>query len=192
MSFKCLIGDRLVADIRFPRPGEVDIAFLEQRMHSIRRFSGNPKALTVFEHLQLVGRLAEAEGLSPSAVLWAYRHDFHEYALGDNVGPLKSALGAPLLAIERRWDEAIYAALGDAPPTAADRLAVKPLDTLALSLEWHLCLEREDAQPFSRPCSDQAVDILAGVVGAHRVMPSHYAADSPEVADVEVLEAHDV
>ena len=171
MSFECRIGDRMVADIRNPKPFDVDIDFMFSRLRSLRRFSGHPRALTVLEHLRLCGRLAQHSGLTESAVIWAGSHDLHEYALGDIVGPLKHALGDEVMHIERRWDAAIYAALDEPMPSEEDRAVVAAIDRAALSMEWHMCLDRAEVFEWSQPVSLSAVDILVELIGADRVSP---------------------
>lgn len=140
----------------------------------MRRFSGHARAMTVREHLGLCELLAIGAGLSQSEVRWASRHDLHEYALGDTVGPLKAAIGSPLLKIEKLWDESIYRALGDDPlPTEGDRAAVFAIDWLALYLEWRFCLGRLDGFDWFRDSElpkPEQLDCLRAVVGVDRIV----------------------
>jgi len=169
MSFECLIGDRMVADIRNPSAEDVDLVFMISRLFSLRRFSGHPRALTVLEHLRLCAGLALQSGFSGSALAWAGSHDLHEYALGDIVGPLKMALGDEILQIERRWDAAIFTAMDLALPSEDDRESVVVIDRLALSMEWHICLDRPELNDWSQPVPDSALDILVDLIGYGRL-----------------------
>jgi hypothetical protein len=142
MAFECLVGNVLFADILHPKPEEVDLAYLAQRLDGLKRFNGHPLALTVGEHHRLCADLAACAGYSDDVVRWAALHDAHEYALGDWPAPIKRFIGGSLAPIERRWDEAISSALGIEPPSDGMRQAVAAIDARALWAEWRFCLGR--------------------------------------------------
>jgi len=139
-----LLGSIMVPDIANPRPEDVDVMFMRFRLREIRRFSGHPAALTVYEHQQLCGRIAREMGFGDEVVLWARHHDDHEYATGDIPSPLQIAMGSGYLGVlQERWDVAICGALGIPVPTLEVRGAVSVVDRVARGLEWRHCLGRD-------------------------------------------------
>jgi len=142
MAFECLVGNVLFADFLYPKPEEIDLGYLAQRLDGLKRFNGHPLALTVGEHHRLCANLAACAGYSDDVVRWAGFHDAHEYALGDWPAPIKRFFGSSLAPIERRWDVAICSALGVVPPSEGTRQAVASIDARALWAEWRFCLGR--------------------------------------------------
>ncbi len=144
MMTACLLGSILVLDIAHPRPADVDPRFLILRLAEMRRFSGNPAALTVAEHQTFCALLADDMGMSEPAVEWAGHHDDHEFATGDMVSPLQRAIGTEQLpVVQQRWDVAIARRLGLREPTGSVRAEVARVDRIALGVEWMICLGRK-------------------------------------------------
>ena len=150
------IGEHLL-DLLDPKPELIDLPAIEQRLWTVRRFSGCPKALVIRQHTGLVSKLALMMGEPFEVVRWCEHHDDHEGIIGDIPGPLKSYIEKATIGtfrslsdIELGLDHAICAARKIAPPTAEIRQRVHFYDKLAETLEWRFVLG-EPVAPWNKP-----------------------------------------
>lgn len=153
MSYALAIGNKLIRDIVNPTAEDIDVSELWPRLGVARRFSNNPGALTVLEHVHLVALLAEKHGMPEEIVKWCLHHDDHEAIITDIPGPLKSLIGEHthiLRVVEERLDSAICAARGMVEPTDAQRRIVHIFDKMAESIEWQFVL-CYTAEPWNLP-----------------------------------------
>lgn len=168
MSFRCLVGDVFVEDIRFPRPSEIDLDFMDHRLTTQKRFLGHPLALTIREHQVLCVEVVRALGGNAAAQRWAWFHDAHEFALGDWPDPLKRALGDEFPRIAARWDSAILAALGIPEPSEHDRVVVENADLWSREIEWHYCLGQPKPLNPGFALDGKSAGLLATALGEDR------------------------
>ena len=95
-----------------PQPDQIDTQAVNVNLMNMRRFNGNPNALTIMQHSELVALLIEmdrAEGF-PTDIYgtqlwndsreWARHHDDHEAIIGDIVGPVKDLISSRCNIIE--------------------------------------------------------------------------------------------
>jgi len=130
------LGPITVADVTNPKPHEVHIPTVIDRINAIRRFVGAPDALTVLQHCRLTKALAIQDNAPWRVVQWAWRHDWHEAATGDIPAPVKRAISSAWLEqIERAWDRAIALAETIQPPDMWVREQVQHYDLLACRME---------------------------------------------------------
>lgn len=144
------LGSKWIDDVSFPKPHEIDVPYMIDRLNREFRFSGNLKALTIREHELLVVRLAKDAGEPSHVQSWADIHDHHEYVTGDIATPIKRLLGDSIGMVERAYDNAICQALGVQYPTSATRDAVKKYDYMAACIEWYYILGEGDHPDFER------------------------------------------
>lgn len=144
------LGSKWIADVANPQPHEIDVPYMRSRLQRNRRFSDNPKALTIWQHGLLVSELAENAGESSDVEWWAMVHDSHEYVTGDIATPIKRLLGERIGMVERAWDRAICGAIGIAYPTQATRDIVKKYDYMAACIEWYYILGEDTHPDFER------------------------------------------
>ena len=166
MIYSLKIGDKLIRDLLNPRPEEIDLEAIEERLRLIHRFSNDPRALTVHTHRHLVKLLA-LEHDEPEEVLdWCEHHDDHEAIIGDIPGPLKNIIRdrTPVLHhIEIRLDDAInIARTGNPAPGEDIRRRVRVYDKMAETIEWRFVLD-QPAERWNAPIpfsDDLAREIL--------------------------------
>lgn len=144
------LGSKWVDDVANPKASEIDYNYMHERLSHDHRFCGNPKALTILDHSDLVARLAFDAGECNSVVDWSLIHDHHEYVTGDIPTPIKRLLGDRIGKIERAWDRAICEAVGITYPTEETRKIVKKYDKIAASIEWYYILGESDHPDFER------------------------------------------
>ncbi|MBD3805263.1 MAG: hypothetical protein IE919_18795, partial [Thioclava sp.] len=136
------VGDHLI-DLLNPDPATIDPVAVIRRLSTIRRFGGEPSALTVLEHQELTGLvarvLAPTVGHEAPCREWGRRHDLHEGVIGDIVSPVArlTARHGPngLDALKRRIDKALAPAFGS-EVTPRIREVVGRADAIAASIEW--------------------------------------------------------
>jgi len=164
---KLQFGRQLV-DLERPQPEQIDWPLVRQRLRAIRRFSGDPAALTVWQHTRLAAILfaedvEKTRDMAPrfrAAVRdWCHNHDNHEALTGDIPGPIKEMVTrvsnghSPLGLIEWNLDRAIHGAAvaaGEAYiwPDEIDvhgehvRRVTHHYDKLAETFEWRFVLRR--------------------------------------------------
>jgi hypothetical protein len=139
---------RCLIDLADPHPDDVDLDAVHARLAVIRRFSGDPKALTVSAHSRVVSALARAAGASDEVIRWCLCHDMHEAFTGDIPAPVKRYLSEytpALTKLETALDVAICGAMGIPVPSDEVRLRVRFFDKLSETMEWVHILERPEA-----------------------------------------------
>ena len=147
------IGDKHIADLLNPHPHEIDLLGIDANLRRVRRFSGNPDALTVKAHQCLARLIAEKDGAPVPVVEWSEHHDDHEGIIGDIPGPLKTIIAwhTPVIGeIEEALDQAICAARGHLYPTLETRMKTSYYDKAAETVEWVHVLGRDPA-PWNKP-----------------------------------------
>ena len=167
MPYTLKLGQFLIEDILNPKPEQMDLHAIEERLRVMRRFSNDPKALTVHQHRVLVTTLAQRCGYHGGEVQeWCWHHDDHEAIIGDIPGPLKALIGdhTPILnQIEAKLDEAICIARCLRHPTDHVRRAVHYYDKMAETIEWLHVLHQPPAR-WNMTCplnTDEMLDLLA-------------------------------
>jgi hypothetical protein len=153
MTYALKMGRHMIRDILNPTPDEIDLVELEVRLRTVRRFSNDPRALTVHQHRALAHELATYENETSRVKQWCWHHDDHEAITGDIPGPLKALLGTetPLLyKIEEKLDLAICEARGVEYPSAAARTVTHRYDKQAETIEWTMVLGN-DLAPWNEP-----------------------------------------
>lgn len=138
------IGDKSIADLLNPKADEIDMAAVKDRLMAMRRWSNNPKALTVYQHTILTEMIANVVGAHPSAknsdvCFWCRHHDDHEAITGDIPGPIKALIRQEtgiLNAIEAGLDRAICQALNWTGLTMELRHMVHVYDKMSETAEW--------------------------------------------------------
>ena len=140
MKVYCLqVGDSLIRDIMNPSPGQIDLQAIEDRLRVMRRWSNDPRALTVHQHRNLVKLLAKEMGESESVLDWCEHHDDHEAITGDIPGPIKAIVYREtdvLARIEDGLDRAICSARGVRFPDREVRDRVHRYDKASETIEW--------------------------------------------------------
>jgi HD containing hydrolase-like enzyme len=142
-----MFGTKLI-DLADPHPDDVDLDAVHARIASIRRFSGDPRALTVSAHSRVVWALARESAAPLEVVRWSLCHDMHEAFTGDIPAPVKRYLSehSPALAnLEFALDRALCEAMDIPEPTPETRDGVRFFDKLAETLEWVYVLQRPEA-----------------------------------------------
>ena len=146
MTYSLKIGDKLIRDLSNPRPDEIDLAAVEDRLRLIRRFSNDPRALTVHSHRNLVKLLARKSSEPEEVLDWCEHHDDHEAIIGDIPGPIKNIIREHtpvLMRIERKLDDAInLARTGKPSPGDEIRRKVHTYDKMAETIEWRFVLDQ--------------------------------------------------
>lgn len=156
------IGNGFIRDLLNPKTEELDISAIRGRLMTMKRFSGNPEALTVQQHVVLVGIVANILGQHPrewgrEVRFWCHHHDMHEGIIGDIPGPLKTLIGehsSILDVIEEGLDAAICEKLGMTPPSPMIRAIVHEYDKIAETIEWVYVLG-ETPEPWNKPIPKQ-------------------------------------
>lgn len=146
MAYALALGKKLIRDILNPAPLDIDVNELWPRLAVARRFSNNPNALTVLEHVHLVKLLAVKCGMPDDIYWWCLHHDDHEAIITDIPGPLKSLIAEHtdiLNLVEQRLDECICHALLQPPPTNYIKKIVHVFDKMAETIEWRFVLHYE-------------------------------------------------
>jgi len=164
--FPIMFGGRLI-DLGAPRPEDINIAALHTRLALIRRFSGDPRALTVSAHSRAVWSLALAAHAPDGVVRWCLCHDMHEAIIGDIPGPLKHFLAQhtdALIHLEIALDRAICGAMSIPEPTAEERTRVRFFDKLAETMEWVHVLKRPAAR-WNAPYTEHHLATFRSAVG---------------------------
>lgn len=166
------IGDKFIPDILNPQPDQLDLSAIDDRLKSTRRFTNNPKALTVWQHIHLVQKLADALLTHPAELhqqvrIWCRHHDDHEGILGDIPGPFKNLIGEHTQvvdAVEVGMDQAICMARGIPVPSPEVRRIVHHYDKMAETIEWVYVLG-EELQSWSYPVEEGLAEawIIAAV-----------------------------
>jgi len=167
-NFPIQIGTKLIEDLLDPKPHELDMKAIYERLKATRRFSNHPKALTIHQHRHLVERMVrehrsyfaegeDGEGMWKRVMEWAYHHDDHEGVIGDIVAPVKNLISAKtnvLEIVEVKLDRAICAHYGITYPSEVIRGLVHRYDKAAETLEWVHALGN-DLQEFNHFCPDR-------------------------------------
>lgn len=139
---RIVIGNFVIEDLLNPKPEELDLEAIQERLKNIRRWGNNPKALTVSTHQKLVERLLlhfYAPRVTEAQRFWARHHDDVEAITGDIVSPVKAAIASEsdiLERIELGLERALYAAYGRELPSQEDRNIVHRYDLMAAAAEW--------------------------------------------------------
>jgi 5'-deoxynucleotidase YfbR-like HD superfamily hydrolase len=145
----------LIADLNQPKVEEIKLDEIENKLRTIKRFGGQPKALTVWQHTMLVCKLIEGESveeLDPlgnykaDLITYAHFHDYHEGITGDIIGPIKTFLYQhtdALHRLEMALDHAIHMAANVGTPSPMARSLVHRYDKAAETLEWVFALGEE-------------------------------------------------
>lgn len=157
-TFGLKIGEGFIRDLMNPKPEELDLEAIKRRLMATRRFTNNPRALTVYQHTLVVDQIARTLMQHPGelhddVLFWCRHHDTHEGIIGDIPGPLKTLISqhTPILdVIEGGIDQAICAKLGRRPPSGEVRAIVHDYDKMAESIEWVYVLE-EQPEPWNYP-----------------------------------------
>lgn len=137
------IGDRMIGDLFSAQPEEIDWKAVEANMTTIKRFSGDPRALDLWTHKSLVGIIGSVLGASTDVVSWCHYHDHHEGVLGDWVGPVKNAIRKHtdiLARLEQRIDHCVASHYGIPHLTSAIGDQVYVYDKMAEGIEWVFAL----------------------------------------------------
>lgn len=188
MAYALALGKKLIHDIENPAPDEIDVAELWPRLGVTRRFSNDPKALTVLEHVHLVKLLAEKCGMPKDVQWWCLHHDDHEAIITDIPGPLKGLIGRHtdiLNVIEERLDLCICQARSHTYPDQYVRRIVHVFDKMAETVEWQfvlgyypekwnmdLPLSASDANAILQQCRQDAYEALNPPKKARSVPPA--------------------
>ena len=151
-------GDGFIRDLMNPRPEELDLAAIKERLMRTKRFTNNPRALSVYEHTIIVEQIAmtlmqHPKELHGPVTFWCRHHDTHEGIIGDIPGPLKTLIQqhtSILDVIEAGIDQALCARLAHPAPTNEVRAIVHDYDKMAETLEWVHVLG-EPLEPWNYP-----------------------------------------
>lgn len=160
-SCRLAIGSKVI-DLLHPLPEQLDLEAIDRRLSVTYRFTNNPEALTVKQHVRLACLLAEHENEGPDVIEAIRHHDDHEGIIGDIPGPIKTYLSfhtGALDDIEAGLDAVIYAAHGLPLPDKEMRRIVHHYDKLAETVEWLFVLG-QPAEPWNRTVPDDMSDAL--------------------------------
>ncbi|MBD3805336.1 MAG: hypothetical protein IE919_19180 [Thioclava sp.] len=143
------IGDHLI-DLLNPDPAKIDPVAVIRRLSTIRRFGGEPFALTVLEHMELTGLVAEilapTPALAPRCRAWGRRHDLHEGLIGDVILPVSRLVDRGgqygLEALKARLDTALAGHFNTPGLGSRVRAAVARADAVSASIEWLHVMDR--------------------------------------------------
>lgn len=157
-TFGLKIGDGFIRDLLSPQPDEIDLPAIRERLWKTRRWTNNPKALFVAQHVVVVEQIAmtllqHPKELHDDVLFWCRHHDDHEGVIGDIPGPLKKLIAgytSILTVIEGGLDQAICASVGRRPPTNEVRAIVHDYDKMAETMEW-LYVLGEPPAPWNYP-----------------------------------------
>lgn len=153
-DFYLILGSKNIC-LRNPKPEQIDIPAVKERLYHIHRFSNDPKALSVAHHETFVALLCEHDplhvvpsGLQEACITWAEVHDHPEAITGDIPGPLKKYLVMngcfELHDLEGALERVILQALELRPSVDAEvRRAVGAYDQVARALEWFYHMGRD-------------------------------------------------
>lgn len=115
--------------IDFP-DSELGPRWLGCKLGGIRRFQGDPRALTVLQHSILCAQIALKAGLGECVAGWCLTHDLAEALLGDAHGPTKTEAQREA----ERQVEAVLIMRGWRLPPIGSKL-VKTVDDCAFKIE---------------------------------------------------------
>ena len=152
----CLVICGVAVDIGNPVLTLEQAFALNDATTRMKRFNGNPDALSVNQHHNLCGLIAHAMGKPQSVLDWADCHDLHEGALGDIISPVKEYIDSDKLRhLEKVWDIAIAKATGYPPPTDETYEAVREIDLISRRIEMEeLGMEPDEDLPQVPKCVD--------------------------------------
>lgn len=165
-KFHVQIGSKLIADMLNPEPHELDMDAIEANLKGMLRFANHPKALTVWEHKELVVRLVELDkkdgfedtqeghDLWLKVRQWAGHHDDHEGVIGDIIAPVKAMILSKtniLEIAEVQIDKTICVVRGIEYPSELVSGLVRRYDKAAETIEWVHALGKT-LQDFNHPC----------------------------------------
>jgi len=174
MKVYCLhVGVNLIRNLLDPKPEHIDLEAIEERLRLIRRWSNDPKSLTVHQHRSLVVLLAKEMGDREAVIDWCKHHDDHEAITGDIPGPIKSLIGMEtdvLRRIEDALDRAICKARGKRFPERHDRDAVHKYDKAAETAEW-LWVLGNDPAPWNARLPLISEDRIKELIQLARIQP---------------------
>jgi hypothetical protein len=172
-----------MVDLLAPRAEDIDFGEICATLASIHRFDGAADpAVSVALHT-LICLSHSGAAVAP----YMLAHDMHEAFTGDISTPVGNALAALVTQAARltvgvpaaslfwvaldtakdRFDRAIWAAAGLAPPDSATRTEIARIDALALALERRDCMAAPDI-PWDRPVAPPDTDDWAKFARAYR------------------------
>lgn len=168
-----LLGGGRSIDYLDPLPADIDFDFICNRLATIRRFTGHPRALMVDAHSWLVAEAVRRDGYPAAVQLMALLHDAHEAFTGDLTPAFRRALyqlaGRDVVtAIQHRFDVAIFTRAGIPSKvfgSAEMELIVRSYDLRSRANElrermgedpanWRSC--NHEPLPFTIPLGDDA------------------------------------
>lgn len=150
MKVYCLkVGDHLIRDIMNPTPGQIDLRAIDDRLGRMKRWSNDPAALTVKQHVNLVVLMMQERGEPEELIAWARHHDDHEAIIGDIPGPIKAIIAQEtniLWRIEDGLDRAIATARGVKLPSHTGRRIIHRYDKASETAEWLWVMNQPPAE----------------------------------------------
>lgn len=173
-------------DLMHPDPQTIDLDALDAKLAAIRRYGGEPEALTVMQHVNLVLLLIDKDRkdriqggvLKENVRRWAAHHDDHEAIIGDIINPVKQLVAQQsdaLYNMERRIDLAICKARRIPTPTPEVMSWVHDYDILASTLEWRFVLGRPE-EPWNSTLSQGLIEQADKMIFAAKTLPPRFAA----------------
>ena len=169
-------GSKWIHNILDAKPEEIDVDFIDERKHQIRRFGGDERALTLHQHCRMMelmyhpefheNALAELPHTNRIILSTLRHHDDHEAIIGDIINPMKRLIGrhSPVVRLaEDSLDRAIFAARGLEMPGEYPMRWCKALDASAQTIEWVFHMGNDPA-PWNAPvnplCWSKAEELL--------------------------------
>lgn len=154
------VGEKMVQNIMDPKPEEIDLSAIDERLRLMHRFSNDPRALTVHQHRHVASSLALLHGAPAEVVQWCLYHDDHEAFIGDIPGPIKHIIRCEtgiLDRIETGLDRAICKARKIRYPDHEVRQRTHLYDKAAETVEWiyHMGQPRRDWNAPTPPGMDE-------------------------------------
>lgn len=178
-SYVIQVGEGTL-DLLAPEPAEIDPVAILRRVGTIRRFGGEPGALTVLEHQELVGIIAGEIApmvVSSEARRIGRRHDLHEGVISDIPSPVGRLLdnASRLSDLKDRLDDALSAHFGPCRGDWPVSVSVKEADQIAMAIEWLYVLRREPRDWVPKIPGHLMPDIQDWLASARQQARSIYA-----------------
>ncbi len=137
-----------VVDLLHPTPDMIDFGDIAFHLAHINRFAGAVGGYSVAQHSVEGARAIQRDNSDPLLALYFLLHDAHEYVLGDITRPVRNALDecdtqsrvyptSLINCLAKRFDAAILAAAGLAPPNDDILRRVHEVDMRMLATELH-------------------------------------------------------